>query len=71
MSSTKLSVRATNLGVAQAITAALQGADPPLDAVTQFEDGVGAWRVEAYTQSRGSAEAAAAALTSDIGQAIR
>lgn len=70
MSSTKLSVRTTDLGVAQAVAAALQEADPPLDAVTQFEDGVGAWRVEAYTQSRGSAEAAATALTSDMGQVI-
>ena len=41
MTSTKLSVRATDLGVAQAIEAALAAAEPALDAVTLFEDGAG------------------------------
>jgi ribosomal protein L11 methyltransferase len=62
MTSTKLSVRATDLGVAQAIEAALAAADPVLDAVTLFEDGPGAWRVEGYSQVRADAEAAAAAV---------
>jgi ribosomal protein L11 methyltransferase len=62
MTSTKLSVRATDLGVAQAIEAALAAADPALDAVTLFEDGPGAWRVEGYSQVRADAEAAAAAV---------
>jgi ribosomal protein L11 methyltransferase len=65
MTSTKLSVRTTDLGVAQAISAVLEGADPALDAVTLFEDGAGAWRIEAYTQCRADAEAAAAALRSN------
>ena len=62
MTSTKLSVRTTDLGVAQAISTALEGTEPALDAVTLFEDGAGAWRIEAYTQCRADAEAAAAAL---------
>lgn len=69
MASTKLSVRITDLGVAQTIEAALAAADPALDAVTLFEDGVGAWRVEAYTQSRADAESAAA-LAMQLGQPI-
>ena len=62
MASTKLSVRTTDLVVAQAISNALEAAEPALDAVTLFEDGAGAWRVEAYSQDRVEAEAAAAAL---------
>ena len=62
MASTKLSVRTTDLGVAQAISTALEEAEPALDAVTLFEDGAGAWRIEAYTQNRAEAEAAAEAL---------
>jgi ribosomal protein L11 methyltransferase len=64
MASTKLSVRTTDLVVAQAISDALEAAEPALDAVTLFEDGAGAWRVEAYSQDRADAEAAAAALRS-------
>ena len=70
MASTKLSVRTTDLGVAQAISAALEEAEPALDAVTLFEDGAGAWRIEAYTQCRADAEAAAAALRTEIGRPI-
>jgi ribosomal protein L11 methyltransferase len=62
MASTKLSVRTADLAVAQACEAALQERDPPLDAVTLFEDGPSAWLIEAYSQSREDAEAAAAAL---------
>ncbi|KAB2941854.1 MAG: 50S ribosomal protein L11 methyltransferase [Hyphomicrobium sp.] len=69
MPSTKLSVRTTDLGVAQAIEAALAAAEPALDAVTLFEDGPGAWRVEAYTQSRADAEAAAG-LATKLGPSI-
>jgi ribosomal protein L11 methyltransferase len=47
MASIKLSVRTSDLGVAQACEAALQECDPPLDAVTMFENGPGAWLVEA------------------------
>lgn len=66
MPSTKLSLRLTDLGAARALTAALEEADPPFDAVTQFEDGPGAWRIEAYTQDRADAEAAAAGLPAEM-----
>lgn len=62
MASTKLSVRTSDLGAAQAFEAALAEHDPPLDAVTLFEDGPAAWIVEAYAQSREEAETAAASL---------
>ncbi len=70
MASTKLSVRTTDLGVAQAISTALEEAEPALDAVTLFEDGAGAWRIEAYTQNRAEAEAAAAALRTEVWRPI-
>ena len=70
MASTKLSVRTTDLVVAQAISNALEAAEPALDAVTLFEDGAGAWRVEAYSQHRAEAEAAAAALPGGVGKPI-
>ena len=41
--------------MAQAISDALEAAEPALDAVTLFEDGAGAWRIEAYAQSRADA----------------
>jgi ribosomal protein L11 methyltransferase len=69
MGSIKLSARVTDLGVAQAIEAALAGADPPLYAVTLFEDGPGAWRVEGYSQVRGDAEAAAATVAAEVADA--
>jgi ribosomal protein L11 methyltransferase len=62
MASIKLSVRTHDLAAAQAFEASLQEHDPPLDAVTMFEDGPGAWLIEAYSQSREDAEAAAAVL---------
>jgi len=62
MASTKLSVRTDDLSAAQSFEAALAEHDPPLDAVTMFEDGPAAWIVEAYAQSREEAEAAAASL---------
>jgi ribosomal protein L11 methyltransferase len=70
MASTKLSVRTTDLVVAQAISDALEAAEPALDAVTLFEDGAGAWRVEAYSQGRAEAEAAAAVLPRGVGKPI-
>ena len=70
MASTKLSVRTTDLGVAQAISNALEAAEPALDAVTLFEDGAGAWRIEAYTQSRADAEAAAKSLRAEKGRPV-
>ena len=69
MGSTKLSVRTTDLDVAQAIEAALAAADPALDAVTLFEDGPGAWRVEAYSQVRADAESAAAMVAAEVAKA--
>ncbi len=63
MASFKISVRTDELSAAQACEAQLQEADPPLDAVTMFEDGPGAWLVEAYAQSREDAESAASSLT--------
>jgi ribosomal protein L11 methyltransferase len=69
MTSTKLSVRATDLGVAQAIETALAAADPALDAVTLFEDGPGAWRVEGYSQVRADAEAAAQTVAAEVADA--
>lgn len=62
MASIKLSVRTDDLAAAEAYETALQECDPPLDAVTMFEDGPGAWIVEAYAQDRADAEAAAALL---------
>lgn len=62
MASIKLSVRTGDLAAAEAYEATLQECDPPLDAVTMFEDGPGAWIVEAYAQDREDAEAAAALL---------
>ncbi len=45
----KLSVRTTTLAMARALAGALENLlDPTPDAVTQFEDGPDAWRVEAY-----------------------
>jgi ribosomal protein L11 methyltransferase len=70
MASTKLSVRTTDLGVAQAISNTLETAEPALDAVTLFEDGAGAWRIEAYTQSRADAEAAAKSLRAEKGRPV-
>ena len=70
MASTKLSVRTTDLVVAQAISDVLEAAEPGLDAVTLFEDGAGAWLVEAYSQDRAEAEAAAAALPRGVGKPI-
>ena len=70
MASTKLSVRTTDLGVAQAISNTLEMAEPALDAVTLFEDGAGAWRIEAYTQSRADAEAAAKTLRAEKGRPV-
>jgi len=70
MTITKLSVRTTDLVVAQAVSDALEAAEPALDAVTLFEDGAGAWRVEAYSQGRAEAEAAAAALPRGVGKPI-
>jgi ribosomal protein L11 methyltransferase len=70
MASTKLSVRTVDLAVAQAISSALEDADPALDAVTLFEDGAGAWRIEAYAQSRTRAEAAVKAMRSEVGRPL-
>lgn len=62
MASIKLSLRTGDLAAARAFEAALEAHDPPLDAVTMFEDGPRAWLIEAYTQDRDVADAAAATL---------
>jgi len=62
MASAKLSVRTGDLASAQALQAALEAYEPPLDAVTLFEDGPSAWLVEAYAESRQAADDAAATL---------
>jgi ribosomal protein L11 methyltransferase len=62
MASTKLSSRTGDLGAAQALEASLQAYEPALDAVTLFEDGPGAWLVEAYAASRDAAAATLASL---------
>ncbi|MFA5899815.1 MAG: 50S ribosomal protein L11 methyltransferase [Hyphomicrobium sp.] len=62
MASIKLSLRTGDLAAARSFEAALEAHDPPLDAVTLFEDGPDAWVVEAYAQDRDVADAAAASL---------
>ncbi|HET6321192.1 MAG TPA: 50S ribosomal protein L11 methyltransferase [Hyphomicrobium sp.] len=69
MGSTKLSVRATDHAIAQAIEGALSAAETA-DAVTLFEDGPDAWRIEAYWQARTEAEAAAAQLAARVGPGL-
>jgi len=70
MPSTKLSLRTTDFDTAQAVSDTLTLAEPVLDAVTLFEDGAGAWRIEAYAQNRADAEAAAAMLRADNDRAL-
>jgi len=65
MPTTKLSLRTDDLSAAQAFEYALQSHEPPLDAVTLFEDGPTAWLVEAYAQSRAEAEDAVRAVGAD------
>lgn len=67
MPSTKLSVRATDHGLAQTIEDILSQADPAADAVTLFEDGPKAWRVEAYWEERDAAHLAADQLRAQVG----
>ena len=64
----KLSLRAAELGLARALADALESlADPPPDAVTQFEDGADAWRIEAYFATPPDLEAVAAQLARAVG----
>lgn len=67
MPSTKLSVRAADHGLAQTIEDVLSQADPAADAVTLFEDGPDAWRIEAYWEDRGAADLAVAQLSATVG----
>jgi ribosomal protein L11 methyltransferase len=69
MTSYKLSARTETLALAEAMTAALEVLEPPLDAVTQFEDGPGAWIVEAYAQDRATADIAARQIGSRFAEA--
>jgi ribosomal protein L11 methyltransferase len=67
----KLSLRTTEHGVARALAGALENLiEPQPEAVTQFEDGADAWRVEAYFAEPPEIEAVAAQLASAVGGAI-
>jgi ribosomal protein L11 methyltransferase len=53
MAATKLSWRTTKSDVARSLAGALENlVEPPPDAVTRFEEGPDAWRVEAYYPGR-------------------
>ncbi|KWT64278.1 Ribosomal protein L11 methyltransferase [Hyphomicrobium sulfonivorans] len=67
MPSTKLSVRAADHGLAQTIEDILSQADPAADAVTLFEDGPAAWRIEAYWEDRAAADVAVEQLSATVG----
>ncbi|MDH4982531.1 50S ribosomal protein L11 methyltransferase [Hyphomicrobium sp. D-2] len=67
MPSTKLSVRAADHGLAQTIEDILSQADPAADAVTLFEDGPAAWRIEAYWEDRSAADVAVEQLSATVG----
>ena len=64
----KLSARVATLDAARSLAGALENLlDPAPDAVTQFEDGPGAWRVEAYFGGGADFAAIDAALTAALG----
>jgi ribosomal protein L11 methyltransferase len=71
MAAFKLSWRTTQFDLARSIAGALENlADPPPDAVTQFEEGPGAWRVEAYYPGPPDIAALAAQLANAIAPAL-
>ncbi len=71
MALSKLSWRTTRSDVARSIAGALENlVDPPPDAVTQFEEGPGAWRVEAYYPGPPDVAALAAQLAGVLEPAV-
>src|SRR4051794_35711004 len=71
MSTSKLSVRTADYDLARSIAGALETIlVPEPDAVTLFEDGVGAWRVEAYGAGLPAAPAVAAELEAVVGRPV-
>jgi ribosomal protein L11 methyltransferase len=72
MTATKLSMRVTESDFACALAAALEGVGPPphAAAVTQFEEGAGGWRIEAYYDARPDARALADRLLGAVGRAL-
>jgi len=71
MATTKLSVRTDDYDLARSIVGALETIlCPEPDAVTLFEDGAGAWRVEAYGVSLPEVRAITADLEAAIGRPV-
>jgi ribosomal protein L11 methyltransferase len=71
MQTTKLSVRTHELDLARSIVGLLEETlDPPPDAVTLFEDGPSAWRIEAYGAHLPDAAALAVSLEAAIGRPV-
>jgi len=67
----KLSVRTTRADAARALAGTLENLiDPAPEAVTQFEDGAGAWRVEAYFAEPPDLAPLSAQLASAVGSAL-
>jgi len=71
MTATKLSWRTTQSGHARALADALETLiEPRPDAVTRFEEGADAWRVEAYFSSLPNTEVMAVGLATALGQPV-
>jgi ribosomal protein L11 methyltransferase len=67
----KLSLRATDTGLARTLVGALENfIEPPLDAVTQFADGADAWLIEAYCSAPCDAAAIGAQLENALGVGV-
>jgi ribosomal protein L11 methyltransferase len=71
MAASKLSWRTAQPDVARSIAGALENlVDPPPDAVTRFEEGPGAWRVEAYYPGTPDVAALSAQLAGALEHAV-
>jgi ribosomal protein L11 methyltransferase len=71
MQTTKLSVRTDEFDLARSIAGVLEESlDPPPDAVTLFEDGPSAWRIEAYGAHLPDAAALKSALEDVLGRPV-
>jgi ribosomal protein L11 methyltransferase len=67
----KLSTRVATLDLARSLAGALENLpEPAPDAVTQFEDGPNAWRVEAYFAGDADLAAVGAALSAALGDRL-
>jgi ribosomal protein L11 methyltransferase len=67
----KLSARVATLDAARSLAGALENLlDPAPDAVTQFEEGPGAWRVEAYFAGEADLAAVNATLSAAFGDGL-